>query len=180
MNNRIKSGKFIMSELKRIYSKFLRALILLLIFCLILPGCSKAQKEPESGGKIQINKSDPWKLNEVITPENLSAELKNKNKPLIIQVGFKILYDQNHIPGAVYTGPAYLEAGINALKDTLKNVNRDKSIVLYCGCCKWKDCPNIRPAFETVTGLGFKNVKVLYLEDTFVKNWIDKGYPTVK
>jgi thiosulfate/3-mercaptopyruvate sulfurtransferase len=149
------------------------------ILCLLLPACDKAQKNPQSAEKVVINKSDPWTIEEVITPDSLNTELKyNKNKPLIIQVGFKILYDQDHIPDAVFTGPASLAAGRTALRDSLKNINRN--IVLYCGCCKWKDCPNIRPAFKTVRELGFKNVKVLYLENTFVKNWEQKGYPVTK
>jgi thiosulfate/3-mercaptopyruvate sulfurtransferase len=99
---------------------------------------------------------------------------------LVIQVGFKILYDQDHIPDAVFTGPASFPAGRAALRDSLKNINRNRNIILYCGCCKWKDCPNIRPAFKTVQELGFQNVKVLFLEDTFVKDWEQKGYPVTK
>lgn len=170
-----------MPENKRIYSKFLIVLLLTVILYLILPVSSKAQRNPVSEDKIQINKTDPWKASEVVTPDSLNNELRNnQNKPLIIQVGFKILYDQNHIPGAVYTGPASLKVGIQALRDTLKNLEHNKNIVLYCGCCKWKDCPNIRPAFKTAQELGFKNVKVLFLEDTFVKNWEQKGYPVTK
>ena len=166
---------------KKLKIRFLVVLILPLMFCLPLTACSKSEKNPASEGKTQINKSDPWTENEIITPDILNNELNNdKNKPLIIQVGFKILFDQDHIPGAVFTGPASLSGGINTLENTLKNVNRDKNIILYCGCCKWNDCPNIRPAFETVTKMGFKNVKVLYLADTFVKDWEQKGYPTTK
>jgi len=28
--------------------------------------------------------------------------------------------------------------------------------------------------------MGFTNVKVLYISDNFVTNWVDKGYPTAK
>jgi thiosulfate/3-mercaptopyruvate sulfurtransferase len=151
------------------------------ILCLLLPACDKTQKNSQSADKVEINKSDPWTTKEVITPDSLNDELVNKqNKPLVIQVGFKILYDQDHIPDAVFTGPASLPAGRAALRDSLKNINRNRNIILYCGCCKWKDCPNIRPAFKTVQELGFQNVKVLFLEDTFVKDWEQKGYPVTK
>jgi thiosulfate/3-mercaptopyruvate sulfurtransferase len=169
-----------MIVVKKMEIRFLVVFILPVIFCLLIPACSKAQKNPEANEKTIIKNSDPWQPGEVITPAGLNELLKNKNNLLIIQVGFKILFDQDHIPGAVFTGPASLSGGINTLKNTLKNVNRDKNIILYCGCCKWNDCPNIRPAFETVSKMGFKNVKVLYLADTFVKDWEQKGYPVTK
>ena len=114
-------------------------------------------------------------------PGTLNAELKNNNnKPMLIQMGFKMLYDQSHIPGSVYAGPAFKDNGIDALKETLQNVDHNKNIVLYCGCCKWVDCPNIRPAFKAVKEMGFKNAKILYLKNTFMIDWANKGYPAVQ
>ena len=114
-------------------------------------------------------------------PAALQNELKsNKEKPMLIQIGFKMLYDQSHIPGSIYAGPAFKQDGIEALKETLKNVDRNKNIVIYCGCCKWIDCPNIHPGFKAVKDMGFKNVKLLYLKNTFVINWVNKGYPATQ
>lgn len=153
----------------------------LVIFCLLLPACSKTQEKTSVSEKVQINKSDPWTKDDIIMPKTLTAELKSdKEKPMLIQVGFKMLYNQSHIPGSVFTGPASINKGIDVLKDTLKNVSRDKNIVLYCGCCEWKECPNIRPAFKIVKEMGFKNAKILYLKNTFVIDWVKKGYPAAK
>ena len=36
---------------------------------------------------------------------------------MLIQMGFKMLYNQSHIPGSVYAGPAFKDNGIDALKE---------------------------------------------------------------
>ena len=170
-----------MTSSKILKSKLLTILLSSLIFCLLLPSCSKAQKKKSDVEQIQITKSDPWKESDIIMPGTLNAELKNNNnKPMLIQMGFKMLYDQSHIPGSVYAGPAFKDNGIDALKKTLQNVDHNKNIVLYCGCCKWVDCPNIRPAFKAVKEMGFKNAKILYLKNTFMIDWANKGYPAVQ
>ena len=167
-----------MAATKILRIKLLAIFIFSILFCLLLPACGKAQKKTSASEKVQINKSDPWTENDIIMPETLTAELKNnKEKPLIIQTGFKMLYDQEHIPNSIFTGPASINKGLVTLKDTLKNVNRNQYIVLYCGCCKWKECPNIRPAFKAVKEMGFKNAKVLYLKNTFMIDWVNRGYP---
>jgi len=169
-----------MSKIKILQIR-LFAIIISSLIIMILPACNKAQNKTSPPEKVSINKSDPWTTSDIIMPETLNAELKNdKEKPMVIQIGFKMLYDQSHIPNAIYTGPASINKGIVTLKDTLKDVNRNKNIVLYCGCCKWKECPNIRPAFKTVKEMGFKNAKVLYLKNTFMIDWVNKGYAETK
>jgi thiosulfate/3-mercaptopyruvate sulfurtransferase len=166
-----------MVSIKNFRKKSIIIFISFLIFSLLLPAC-KAQKKSSDIQKVPITKADPWTENDIIMPENLNTELKNNNeKPIIIQMGFKMLYDQSHIPGAIFTGPAFKNDGIETLKETLQNVDRNKDIVLYCGCCKWVDCPSIRPGFKAVKDMGFKNAKLLYLKNTFMINWVNKGYP---
>ena len=167
-----------MSLIKNLQKNSFSIFISFLILSLFLPACSEAQKKNPDAKEVQIAKSDPWTENDIIMPETLTAELKNnKEKPLIIQTGFKMLYDQEHIPNSIFTGPASINKGLVTLKDTLKNVNRNQYIVLYCGCCKWKECPNIRPAFKAVKEMGFKNAKLLYLKNTFMIDWVNRGYP---
>ncbi len=127
-------------------------------------------------------KGDPWTINHIITPAEFVKELKNPKykKPLILQVGFKFLYNTGHIPGAVYAGPASQKAGINSIKNEVKNLKKNADIVIYCGCCPWNHCPNIRPAYKTLKDLGFTNVKALFIKQDFGKDWSDKGYPVVK
>ena len=121
-----------------------------------------------------------WKSSQLIQPEELVKLLssKSKSKPLVFQVGFEFLYRSGHIPGSAWAGPASRPEGIDKLKAAVKDVAKNKAILLYCGCCPWTDCPNIRPAFDTMEKLGFKNVKAVYLPSSFEKDWIKKGYPT--
>jgi Rhodanese-like domain len=122
--------------------------------------------------------SNPWTPKQVIQPAALAGQLKNSNnKPLLLQVGFESLYVQGHIPGSKYCGPARSAEGIARLKRCLKAVSHTAAIVLYCGCCPWEECPNIRPAFEAVKAMGFTNVKVVHIAKNFGHNWVQPGYP---
>ena len=101
-------------------------------------------------------------------------------KPLVIQVGSRLFYLQAHIPGSEYIGPASSEAGISQLRKRLDPLPRNKFIVLYCGCCPWNHCPNVKPANDALQAMGFQNVKVLYIENNFGIDWVNKGYPVTK
>lgn len=118
----------------------------------------------------------------LVQPEDLVKILGNaaSPKPLLIQVGSHVLYSQAHIPGSEYIGPAASEAGLQQLRKRVASLPRNKLIVLYCGCCPWSHCPNIKPADDALAAMGFSNVKVLYLADNFGANWVDKGYPVEK
>ena len=117
----------------------------------------------------------------LINPEDLVKVLQmGKEKPLILQVGPHILFAQAHVVGSEYVGAASTEAGLHQLRKRVESVPRSKFIVLYCGCCPWNHCPNIKPADDALTAMGFTNVKVLYISDNFGTNWVDKGYPTAK
>jgi thiosulfate/3-mercaptopyruvate sulfurtransferase len=117
----------------------------------------------------------------LINPEDLVKILKSgKEKPLMLQVGSHMLFLQAHIPGSEYVGPAANEAGLQQLRKRVESLARNKFIVLYCGCCPWSHCPNVKPADDALQAMGFTNVKVLYISDNFGTNWVDKGYPTTK
>jgi thiosulfate/3-mercaptopyruvate sulfurtransferase len=118
----------------------------------------------------------------LINPEELIKILQSSNgeKPLMIDVGSHVLYEQAHIPGSEYIGPASSESGIQQLRKRVEPLPRNKFIVLYCGCCPWSHCPNVKPAADALQALGFTNAKVLYIADNFGVNWVDKGYPVAK
>src|SRR3954454_7476997 len=117
----------------------------------------------------------------LVNPEDLVKLLQSgKENPLMIQVGSHVLYAQAHIPGSEYIGPASSEAGLQQLRKRVQSLPRTKFIVLYCGCCPWSHCPNVKPADDALQSMGFTNVKVLYLSDNFGTNWVEKGYPTAK
>ncbi len=121
-------------------------------------------------------------VSELINPEELIKILQSPKgeKPLLIQVGSHVLYEQAHIPGSEYIGPASYESGLQQLRQRVQSLPRRKFIVIYCGCCPWNHCPTVKPANDALLALGFTNVKVLYLPDNFGANWVYKGYPVAK
>ncbi len=122
--------------------------------------------------------AETWKPSQLIQPKELAGQLaENKQKPLIIQVGFLSLYKQGHIPDSQYCGPSSKPEGLEQLQKCLAKVPLTRQIVIYCGCCPWKDCPNIKPAYLELTKLGYKNFKVLEIPQTFGEDWVKKGFP---
>ncbi len=117
-----------------------------------------------------------------ITPAALAAILRKpaSPQPLLIQVGFKTLFDQAHIPGSEYIGPGADGTGIGQLRKRLTPLKRDAFIVIYCGCCPLDHCPNVRPAESLLTAMGFTNAKMLLMPENFGADWVSKGYPTTK
>ena len=114
----------------------------------------------------------------LIQPAQLADELKTA-PPTILQVGFSKLYQQAHIPGAIYAGPTNSETGLAALKAEAEKLPRDATIVIYCGCCPWNRCPNMDAAYTTLKAMGFSKLQALYIADNFGQDWVDKGYPVV-
>jgi rhodanese-related sulfurtransferase len=118
----------------------------------------------------------------LINPDELVKIIQSSphEKPLMIQVGSHVLYAQAHIPGSEYIGPASSESGLQQLRKRVESLPRSKFIVLYCGCCPWNHCPNVKPADDALRAMGFSHVKVLYIAGNFGSDWVDKGYPTAK
>jgi rhodanese-related sulfurtransferase len=119
---------------------------------------------------------------QLINPDELVKVLQASKgeKPLMIQVGSHVLYSQAHIPGSEYIGPASSESGLQQLRTRVASLPRTKSIILYCGCCPWSHCPNVKPADDALGTMGFTNVKILYIANNFGTDWVDKGYPIAK
>jgi rhodanese-related sulfurtransferase len=118
----------------------------------------------------------------LVQPAELAASLKNAStpKPLILHVGFHILYVQAHIPGSEYAGPGSEDAGLQMLRNRVAKLPKNTPIVVYCGCCPWSDCPNIAAAYDALRALGFTQVKALYVANNFGTDWMDRGYPVAK
>ena len=124
--------------------------------------------------------TDPWTDNDLVQPEQVSNLTKDVHTPMLIHVGFPVLYRASHITGSVYAGPGSKEEGIADLKKAVAGQPRTREIVLYCGCCPFDKCPNIRPAFAALHEMGFTHVKVMVVPTNLKTDWIDKGYPTDK
>ena len=100
--------------------------------------------------------------------------------PALFHVGFAPLYRSGHIPGSTYVGPGSKSEGLAALKRSIASLPAGQPVVLYCGCCPWTDCPNVRPAFQVATETGHTHVRVLYVERNLERDWIEKGLPATK
>ena len=114
----------------------------------------------------------------LMQPAELAAMLKKK--PLVICVAFPFLYRAAHIEGALYGGAGSKPEGLETLAALVKDVAKDKEIVLYCGCCPWDQCPNMEPAFKKLKSLGYGRVKAVAMATNLHTDWITKGYLTTK
>ncbi|HXX43977.1 MAG TPA: rhodanese-like domain-containing protein [Candidatus Acidoferrales bacterium] len=137
-----------------------------------LPATSQQATPPASAQEIPASQT--------IGPDQLANELARKDKPIVVCVAPRFLYDGAHIPGALFHGATSTDKGLADFKQWAASTAKDRNIVLYCGCCPITRCPNVRPALATLHELGFTNVKVLWLPQDFHTDWIQKGYPTEK
>ena len=113
-----------------------------------------------------------------LEPKDLVAQLQAAgSKPALIHVGFAVMYRGKHIPQSIYAGPARSAEGLDALKKAVAKMPREREIVVYCGCCPYEMCPNIKPALAALREMGFTRVKALMLPTNFATDWINHGYP---
>ncbi len=113
----------------------------------------------------------------LVQPRELTAQLAGKGaRPAVFMVGPNVLYRSKHVPGSVYAGPGNSEAGLAMLKMEAGKLPRDREMVVYCGCCPWDRCPNVKPAVDLLKRMGFAKAKALYLPTGFKADWLDQGY----
>ncbi|MGD0125760.1 MAG: rhodanese-like domain-containing protein [Terriglobia bacterium] len=135
-------------------------------------------------GRPQSKSADPSPIAAaaLIRPEDLAKVLSSlpSERPVLIYVGFRMPYTQAHIPDSENLGPAATQAALEQLLKRMEGIPRDRFVVIYCGCCPWNHCPNVRPAYQALHNHGFKKLKVLYLADNLGTDWVNKGYPVAK
>ncbi len=117
---------------------------------------------------------EPWTKEQLMAPADLARILNDGTipQPIILNIG-----SVGDIQGAESIGIAKNEDGLESLRTRLSSLPKDAEIVIYCGCCPFKDCPNVRPAFSLLTEMKFTDPKLLDLPDNLKVDWIDKGYP---
>lgn len=115
-----------------------------------------------------------WKKEQLMSTKELADKITTnaKDKPLVFNVG-----PMDNIKGAVAMGAATNITFSDKMKSTLAMENKSKSVVVYCGCCSYSSCPNIKPAYDILMAQGFKNTKVLELPEGIKPDWVAKGYP---
>ncbi len=150
----------------------------LALVALLVLGAGCAQSSTRSGTGLPMSDADPRAATAFVKPADLAATLQGEGeKPLLLHVGFPVLYRGGAIPGSKFAGPGQTREGIASLRAAVKDVPTDKPIVIYCGCCPWDHCPNMRPAYQALTSLGFKNVRALYTPKNLETDWVQHGYP---
>ncbi len=132
--------------------------------------------------EIENKPADPWTASEVQQSVDLAKQLADprSEKPLIVCVGFEFLFRSGHIPGAVFHGPAAKPGGLEDLRKWARSIPRGQPIVIYCGCCPWDRCPNVRPAFKILRQMGFSRLRVLLLKTDLASDWVERGFPVQK
>ncbi|MGH9558504.1 MAG: rhodanese-like domain-containing protein, partial [Bryobacteraceae bacterium] len=142
---------------------------------LLLAGATFAQKPAQKPNGAGVY--SPWTKAETIRTNDLASTLRGGAHPVIFQVGFATLYKSKHVPGAIYAGPASKPEGLEKLREAVAGIPKDREIVIYCGCCPWDHCPNMKPAYALLHRLGYKRIKVIEIPENFAKDWINKGFP---
>lgn len=118
--------------------------------------------------------SDPWTPQQLLAPADLAKVLNNPKspQPFIYSIGMQAV-----IKGSIDIGPVMVPDNLNTLKQKLGKLSKNAQIVVYCGCCPFSRCPNVRPAMKLLKEMQFTNYKLLNLPDNVKVDWIDKGYP---
>ena len=115
----------------------------------------------------------PWTDKQLMTAATLYKIINDSSakKPLLISIGFG-----GGIKGSVDMGAARDKPNLEKFRKELEKHPKNADIVIYCGCCPYKNCPNVRPAFKLLNEMGFTGHKLLDLPTNLKTDWIDKGY----
>lgn len=118
--------------------------------------------------------NEPWAKEQLMPPAALADAInKGQTEKLhIFDIG-----PSGQIKGAVEIGEGRNKENLAKLKSALQDVPRNETVVVYCGCCPFKNCPNIRPAFELLKEMQFTDPRLLDLSENLKVDWIDRGYP---
>lgn len=118
-------------------------------------------------------KPENWTTDQLIEPATLAATIQSgKDLPLIYCVGPGVV-----IPNSIDIGMTSDKKNIDKFKEAINSLPRNSDIVIYCGCCPFEHCPNVRPAIAVLKEMKFTNYHLLNLPHNIKTDWIAKGYP---
>jgi hypothetical protein len=122
----------------------------------------------------QQQNEEPWKESQLMAPAELAQLINDPSavKPVIFSIG-----PGAYIKGSIDIGPAREKTNLEKLKQQLSKLPKNRQIVIYCGCCPFVHCPNIRPAFALLNEMHFTRQRLLNLASNLKVDWLDKGYP---
>jgi len=123
--------------------------------------------------QCKAQQPDNWTKDQLIEPAALAQTLKdNKDIPIIYCVGPGVV-----IPHSIDMGMTKDAKNLERFKVALEKVPRGTNIVIYCGCCPFDHCPDVRPAISVLKEMKFTNFHLLDLPHNIKTDWIAKGYP---
>lgn len=126
--------------------------------------------------KSSAQNPENWTPKQLIQPAELAEKISNKKDvPVIFSVG-----PGATIPNSIDIGMGKEKENLEKLKKELSALPAETKVVVYCGCCPFEHCPNVRPAINVLKEMKFTNFQLLNLEHNIKTDWIDKGYPVVK
>jgi hypothetical protein len=129
-----------------------------------------------AGHSVLAQNPPNWTAKQLMDPADLAATITDqKDVPLVLSVGPGVT-----IPNSIGLGMANSDEGLKKLEARLESVDKNQKIVIYCGCCPFEHCPNVRPALDVLKKMGFTNYFLLNLPHNIKQDWIDKGYPVNK
>ncbi|MHA4807847.1 rhodanese-like domain-containing protein [Flavitalea flava] len=125
----------------------------------------------------QETTGEPWTEKQLLDPAALANTITNPQakQPYIFCVG-----PGSIIKGSIDIGPGKEKENLNKFSQQLSTLPKDAPIVIYCGCCPFEHCPNIRPAFTLLNEMKFTHPQLLNLPHNIKTDWIDKGFPVTK
>jgi hypothetical protein len=62
------------------------------------------------------------------------------------------------IKNSIDIGSAVEKDNLKKMEQDLGKLSKDANIVIYCGCCPFNKCPNIRPAFTLLNERALKTI----------------------
>ena len=121
-----------------------------------------------------VRQTEPWTAEQLMAPADMAARINKAgaSQPLLICVG-----PSGIIKGSIEAGPSRDKENLDKLRKLLSKEDRNREVVIYCGCCPFEHCPNVRPAWSLLTEMHFTHAKLLNLSHNIKIDWIDHGYP---
>ncbi len=117
-----------------------------------------------------------WTKDQLVEPSALAKSIYLKqNDATVFSIGPSAV-----IPGSIDIGMVKDEKNMEKFKGEVDKLHKDSHIVIYCGCCPFEHCPNVRPAIAYLKKQSFTNYYLLDVPHNIKTDWIDKNYPVVK
>jgi hypothetical protein len=153
-------------KLFSINRKTLKNYFSILLIVAVVFTCCKNSSQKET--------NEPWTNNQLLNPSVLAEVINHPQaeKPIIYSIG-----PDEVIKSSIHIGETKETEKLQKLKKEVSMLSREADIVIYCGCCPFKDCPNVRPAFKLLNEMNFTNHKLLDLKENLKVDWISQGYP---